>query len=183
MLNSMDDFGEDSRMPGLKFRRSVWRIFLDGIHCGMLRIKWESEKHPTTFLACGFYLFNKSQANKPMGPHHTRVRFFGSMNSTFPRTRGRTQSRNRQWTANSDSTVFGQSGRGGRGAARGRKYPNPTLRNDHHDQGTKQVAVQQQQQTASDRELEELFGELNEPELESQEEREKFYQEVCFVCL
>jgi len=79
--------------------------------------------------------------------------------------------------------VLGQSGRGGRGAARGRNYPNPTLRNDHHGQGTKQVAVQQQQQTASERGLEELFGELNEPELETQEEREKFYQEVCFVCL
>jgi len=78
--------------------------------------------------------------------------------------------------------VLGQGGRGGRGAARGRK-PNPTLRNDYHDQGTKQVAVQQQQQTASERELEEQFGELNEPELETQEEREKFYQEVCFVCL
>jgi len=43
--------------------------------------------------------------------------------------------------------------------------------------------VQQQQETALEKELEELLGEVDEPELETQEEREKFYQEVCFVCL
>jgi len=62
MLNSMDDFGEDSHMPGLKFGRSVWRIFLDGIHCGMLRIKWESEKHPT--IVASIYLTRAKQINR-----------------------------------------------------------------------------------------------------------------------
>ena len=129
-------------------------------------------------------LSNKSQPNKLIGPAHTqRARFLGSMNSTFPRTRGRTQSRNRQWTANGDSTAFTQSSRGRGGVARGRRYPNSTLRNVHHDEGSKQVAVQQQQETALEKELEELLGEVDEPELETQEEREKFYQEVCFVCL
>ena len=100
------------------------------------------------------------------------------MNSTYPRARGRLQSRNRQWIANGESTG---GGRGGRGVGRGRKYPNATLRNDHHRQGSKPVAVQQQ--TAAAKESEVLFEEVDEPELETQEEREKFYQEVCFVCV
>lgn len=85
---------------------------------------------------------------------------------------------------------------GGRGAGRGsglerggRKFPNQTLWNHHHA-NSKRV-VQQEQEGAREADMLDgtqedanfWFPEIDEPELETQEEREKFYHEACFTFL
>ena len=104
----------------------------------------------------------------------------------------RKHGRNRQWVAdhiasrtnnvtpnNSDGERWERGGyRGGRGRGvthGGRRFPNVTLNRAQHDGG-----VQSTIEHLGDGMVGVDSSVVSDPELETPEEREKFYQEVCF---
>lgn len=112
---------------------------------------------------------------------------------------GRPHSRNKHWTpgenarSNTPTHSDGErwergghrgGGRGSRGSGRGvpRKFPNVSLRVNQGSTKGKERATNESEAEVIDVEaehhVEEATNEIDEPELETQEERERFYQEL-----
>lgn len=103
----------------------------------------------------------------------------------------RPHSRNKKWVAGQGDASNGHGGdgerrtrgghhrRGGRGRGQAHYSTHLTVPNEFHEEGASGTEDEHISEAESTHEEEPEELEENEPVLETQEEREKFYQEVC----
>ena len=151
--------------------------------------------------AASFSFLVKADAIQPMETVFPPIRGRGRGIVVGDPGRGRPHSRNKHWTpgenarSNTPTHSDGErwergghrgGGRGSRGGGRGvpRKFPNVSLRVNQGSTKGKERATNESEaevDVEAEHHVEEAMNEIDEPELETQEERERFYQDVGVV--